>query len=176
MGLKDILGRLKRMGASGEPLPPPSAPKQLAHFSLSLLVFVIAIALLWFITANETRRSYTCDAQRCMVFERDGLFDKPYKAASATKPVTFELKERPLSGLSVLMVDAQGESDWITPALNDPALAKRVMKDLPSYRDGDDYVIAREGLGFEWYILAALLLLSSVLNLRTSLRWLIESR
>lgn len=173
MALSDKLPWLK---LSGEPSRPKTSGEQVVHFLLSITLLAVALAVCYLVVMSDTKRTLVCDAQACLVKERAGLFAKPIKIAKAGKPVSFEASNRNLGGLAVLMIDAQGESEWITPANEEPARVQKIVQDLKNWPEGKDYVIAEDGFGIEWYIACVLLLLSCFLNLRNSVRWFIASR
>ena len=173
MALSDKLPWLK---LSSEPSRPKTTGEQVVHFLLSLVLLAVALSVSYLVVMSETKRTLICDTQACLVKERAGLFATPPKIAKARKPVSFEAGNRNLGGLAVLMIDADGESEWITPPNEEPAQVRKIASDLKSWPDGKDYVITTDGFGFEWYIACILLLLSCFLNLRNSVRWFLATR
>lgn len=173
MALSDKLPWLK---LSSEPSRPKTGAQQLVHFLLSMALLAVSLGVSYLVVMSDTRRTLSCDAKACLVKERAGMFSKPIKIARAQKPVSFEASSRNFGGMAVLMIDANGESEWITPANEEPARVLKVAKDLKAWPDGKDYVIAEDGFGIEWYIACVLLLTSCFLNLRNSVRWFIASR
>lgn len=173
MALSDKLPWLK---LSREDTRPKTGGQLLVHFLLSLALLATSLGLMYLVVVSDTRRTLSCDGTHCVVRERSGMFAKPMRLAKMTQPVSFEVRPRQFGTLAVLMIDAEGESDWVSPANAAPEDVRRVARELATWPQGKDYVIDVDGFGLEWQALCLLLLLTSAINLRNSVRWFLQMR